>query len=159
MTGFPSIANVVPDMAGVQRLYLDTAPIIYFVEGNPDFYLTCEKVFDVIDRRDAVGVTGVLSVTEVLIHPLRSGDARLAQTYRDLLSELSPVDITPTIAECAAQLRATYILKTPDALQLATALLSGADGFLTADQKLQRVNEPGMCVFVVQSIPPTAIIP
>jgi predicted nucleic acid-binding protein len=155
MAGFPSIANVVPDIAGVQQLFLDTAPIIYFVEGNPDFYPTCEKVFDVIDQGNAIGITGVVSFAEVLVVPLLGGDLSLAQLYRDILALLSPVSITPAIAEHAADLRARYSLKTPDALQLAAALASGCDGFLTGDQKLQRVTEPGLRVFVVSAVQPS----
>lgn len=45
------------------------------------------------------------------------------------------------MAETAAQLRAKYGLKTPDALQIATALEHHADYFLTNDHRLNSVTE------------------
>jgi predicted nucleic acid-binding protein len=54
---------------------------------------------------------------------------------------LSVVPVTDDIAERAAFLRASQNLKTPDALQLATALLSGANFFLTNDQSLSSIQD------------------
>jgi predicted nucleic acid-binding protein len=44
-------------------------------------------------------------------------------------------------AERAADLRARYGLKTPDALQIGCALESGCDAFLCNDLALKRVTE------------------
>lgn len=41
----------------------------------------------------------------------------------------------------AAQLQASYNLKLPDAVQIATAIITGCDSFLTNDKKLSRVSE------------------
>ena len=45
------------------------------------------------------------------------------------------LDTDATIAEVAADLRARYNLRTPDALQAATALHSGCEAFLTNNDK------------------------
>lgn len=45
------------------------------------------------------------------------------------------------MAEQAAIIRANYNIKTPDALQLATAIIHQADYFLTNDEQLKRVND------------------
>jgi len=50
-----------------------------------------------------------------------------------------PIDIKT--AASAADLRARYNLRTPDALQVATALAAGCDAFLTNDSDMQRVSE------------------
>jgi predicted nucleic acid-binding protein len=71
------------------------------------------------------------------------GNLELAQQYRDILSnqaELSVLTVTETIAEQAAQLRATYNLRTPDAIQLATALNQKAFFFLTNDNRLPQLE-------------------
>ena len=52
---------------------------------------------------------------------------------------LIPIDAP--IAEKAAELRAKYLIKTPDALQLATVILSVCEAFLTNDKGLRRVSE------------------
>jgi hypothetical protein len=77
LPGLPSIPGILPSILGVQRLFLDTGPVIYFVEANPAFFSSCEQVFDAIDQGDAIGLTSVLTLTEVLVHPLRSGDTAL----------------------------------------------------------------------------------
>jgi predicted nucleic acid-binding protein len=51
-------------------------------------------------------------------------------------SHVTTVRVSQVIAEEAARLRANYSLRTPDAIQLATAVRSGASSFLTNDSKL-----------------------
>jgi len=79
-------------------------------------------------------VTSTVTLVEVLVHPLRQGNTLLAQEYREILlnqESLTVVELTPDIAETAAQLRATYNLRSPDAIQMATAIREGASFFLT----------------------------
>lgn len=49
--------------------------------------------------------------------------------------------MTASIAETAAELRARYNLRTPDALQIAVALENNCDAFLCNDNGLKRVTE------------------
>ena len=98
-------------------------------------------------------VTSTLTLTEVLVHPLRSGDVELAQQYRDIILDqenLITVPISIEIAEIAAQLRATQNLRTPDAIQIATALQGGATFFLTNDIRL--ANIPNLQVLVLDNL-------
>ena len=50
------------------------------------------------------------------------------------------------IADTAARLRAEHGLRTPDALQAATAIRRGATAFLTNDAGLVRVSEVEVAV-------------
>jgi len=76
---------------------------------------------------------------------LRVGNPTLAQQYRDLLTGSAHFYLQPTLtlaeSEQAAQWRARYNLKTPDALQIAIALSAGSDAFLTNDGDFKRVQE------------------
>lgn len=68
--------------------------------------------------------------------PLRDGDAWLTEQYREILLNaegLTMVDVSAAIAEKAARLRSQYSLRTPDAIQIATALHTGASALLTND--------------------------
>ena len=57
-------------------------------------------------------------------------------------------NVSPQIAEEAAQIRATYRrIRTPDALQMSTAVVAGADYFLTNDKALPDL--PGLEVLVM----------
>jgi predicted nucleic acid-binding protein len=72
------------------------------------------------------------------------GDVLLQQTFRDLLLRSQNFDTLPVstaIAERAAEIRALYRLKTPDAIQAATALEAGCNAFLTNNgQDFRRVT-------------------
>ncbi len=75
---------------------------------------------------------------------MRLGNASLQQEYRDLLlhsNHFRTVWIDFGIAESAAELRARYNLRTPDALQIAAALSVGCEAFLTNDVTLKRVTD------------------
>jgi predicted nucleic acid-binding protein len=119
---------------------LDTAPLIYFIEESPEYLHIVRPFFRALDAGELRVVTSALTLTEVLVHPLRRGDSALANQYRRVLlraKHLDTVVVSHTIAELAAELRSTHGLRTPDAIQLATALASGASSFLTNDARLQ----------------------
>lgn len=81
---------------------------------------------------------------EVLVHPLKKGDEFLAEKYREILlysKGLTTFEILNDVSEIAAKLRAKYSIKTPDTIQIATAIHYGANGFLTNDPTLTRVKE------------------
>lgn len=131
-------------LSGVSCLGIDTAPFIYFVERHPDYLDLMRAVIRRIDAGELKAVSSVVTLAEVLTQPLRLGNLLLAQNYRDVLYRsrnfrLVPIDAT--IAELAADLRARYNLRTPDALQLAAAIMAGCDAFLTNDATLKKVTE------------------
>ena len=63
---------------------------------------------------------------------------------------LTVVELTPDIAETAAQLRATYNLRSPVSIQMATAICEGASFFLTNDARLPSL--PGLTVLVLENL-------
>jgi predicted nucleic acid-binding protein len=132
---------------------LDTAPLIYFIEENPTYLQAADAFFEAIFRSEFSVVTSVITIPEVLVYPLRQGNTVLAQQYRDILFNsqgLTTIDIVSDIAEVAAQLRADYNLRTPDAIQMATAIAQGASFFLTNDARLPSL--PDLSVLVLDRI-------
>jgi predicted nucleic acid-binding protein len=129
---------------GVTQIGLDTTPFIYFVERNPVYVDRVREVVRRIAAGTIIGHTSVITLTEVLVQPLRQGNALLAQRYCRFLTRSRNLVLDPihgSIAERAAELRARHGLRTPDALHLATALSSNCTVFLTNDIRLQRVTE------------------
>ncbi|MDL2321475.1 PIN domain-containing protein [Desulfosarcina sp. OttesenSCG-928-B08] len=62
--------------------------------------------------------------------------------YRTFFAQYLPIiPVTTEIAEFAARLRANHGLRTPDAIQVATAILYQADFFLTNDARLTRLEQ------------------
>ena len=77
----------------------------------------------------------------------------MAQEYREILlnpESLTVIELTPDIAETAAQLRATYNFRSPDSIQMATAIREGASFFLTNDARLPSL--PGLTVLVLDNL-------
>ncbi len=131
-------------LADVTRLGFDTPPIIYFVEANPQYDALVTAVFQHVEDGRLEGITSSISLCEVLTVPIRQGDAHLQQEYRDLLlhsDHFVTMPISMEIAEQAAELRARYGLRTPDAVQVAAALNAGCEALLTNDIGLLRVTE------------------
>jgi len=119
-----------------QLIALDTAPLIYFIEEHPTYLPILDSFFEKLDKGSIRVVTSVITLSEVLAKPLRDGETELAQQYRDILLNaegLITVEVSVAIAEKAAQLRSQYSLRTPDAIQIATALQSGATALITND--------------------------
>lgn len=131
-------------LAGVSNLGLDTAPIIYFVEAHPRYDKRVTAIFQRISAGTLTGVTSVISLSEVLVQPVQQNNMALAQSFRTILLQSTNFLTLPIDAACAEQaaaLRARYRLRTPDALQIATALSVGCQAFLTNDAGLRRVDD------------------
>jgi predicted nucleic acid-binding protein len=131
-------------LIGVQRLGLDTAPIIYFVEAHPRYDAVMTEVFRRVRRRRLLAVTSLISLAEVLVLPILRNDARLQGAYERLLTTTNGFRtrvIRRADARRAAALRARHGLKLPDSLQISVAIEAGCDAFLTNDRALQRVTE------------------
>ena len=131
-------------LIGVERLGLDSAPIIYYVEGNYDFHSLCSPFFEAIANGTLEAFTSTITLPETLVHPFRNNDNSRITAFRNLLLHTKGIATTPlsvAIADRSARLRADYNLRTPDAVQLATALHTSCDSFLTNDLRLRSVSE------------------
>ncbi len=136
--------NILNVLKGGERIGIDTAPLIYFIENHPVYADVVAPVFELIDDGSIVAVSSVITITEVLSQPLKLARRDVENAYRQILLEHAHFDLLPVtieIAERAAQLRAQYNLRTPDALQIATSLVAGCHAFLTNDIQLRRVTE------------------
>jgi predicted nucleic acid-binding protein len=131
---------------------LDTAPLIYFIEENPAYIETVKLFFEAMDRGDFLVVTSTVTLLEVLVHPLRSNNRELATEYRDILlnSKLMTLEVSNDIAEQAAQLRAGHNIRTPDAIQISTALNAGPTHFFTNDIRLPEL--PSMQILSIDEL-------
>jgi len=133
------------DSAKYNRVYLDSSPFIYFIEENPRYISVVEDIFFRISYGNITGACSYLALLEVLIQPLREGAGDIAAHYKELMLNSGYLEMLPLddkVAETAAELRAKYDgLKTPDAIHLATGILSCAQAFVTNDKKLKQVKE------------------
>ena len=97
-------------------------------------------------------ITSTVTMTEYLTYPYQQNNLRLINAFYDFIDgmEIEVRNIDKIIAKKAAQIRAKYrFFKTMDALQLATACLSGCDLFLTNDRQLKQFTEIE-CILVAE---------
>jgi predicted nucleic acid-binding protein len=135
------IADAIRD---VSVAFLDTGPVIYFVEKNPQYNAVVRSFFDQIDQGVISAVTSPVTLAECLIMPLRSNLTTLQQDYTQLItngSNTTLATINHRAGLWAANLRAKYNLRLIDALQIGVALDMNCDIFLTNDSMLRRVVE------------------
>jgi predicted nucleic acid-binding protein len=131
-------------LAGIKRLGIETSPFIYLVENHLTYIDRVRSVFDIVKQGQIQVITSSITLAEVLTMPLKMQNQQYVAAYRRMLLKSRNIKIksvTTEIAERAATLRATYGLRTPDALHLATAIEHQCDAFLTNDKQLAKVKE------------------
>lgn len=129
-------------LVGVSRLFLDTAPVIYFVERNPEFVNRVDPIFEKLES-EITAVVSAVTVAECLVGAMRLGLTELEQVYLNVAAreDVMFVESTIAIAREAARVRFQYNFQLPDALQIATALEANCEAFLTNDTQLKRMTE------------------
>ena len=136
-----------------RKIALDTSVFIYQLEGNPTYLALTDPVFAWLERRDSQAVTSTITMTELLVAPYRDSDRQRVGLFYALLSTYPNLEwIAPVleIADLSAHLRVLHRLRTPDALQAATAVYAQATGLITNDSVFERVA--GFETLVLDSI-------
>ncbi len=128
------------------KVFFDACVIIYLLESGEPFYSEVRKTLHRLAATYpdmSIGVSR-LSLLECLVHPLKHQDEALIEQYRTFFSrhDLHIVELAPAVVEKALWLRVRYNLRTPDALQAASALeFPGESVFLTGDKVFKRIAE------------------
>ncbi|NEU73174.1 type II toxin-antitoxin system VapC family toxin [Hassallia byssoidea VB512170] len=137
--------SITDSLQGVTRLFLDSAPVIYAVERNPQYLPLVRVVFERIFSGLPMGVVSPITLAECLVQPYRLGQNELQQDFIELMTDNQNIEFVPiddeTLAINAAEIRARYNLQLPDAFQITVALAAGCEAFLTNDVTFKRVTE------------------
>jgi predicted nucleic acid-binding protein len=131
-------------LTALRRPFLDTAPVIYFVERNPAYIDKVDPFFTCLNNGTMEAVISPVTLAECLVAPCRLQNLVAQQAFVALLTGGPGVIFQVTqaaIAHRAAELRAKYKLGLPDAVQIATALATSCDAVLTNDMQLKPVTE------------------
>ncbi|MBR1635223.1 MAG: PIN domain-containing protein [Lachnospiraceae bacterium] len=124
------------------KIFLDTSPLIYFLEKSESFYGIMAQFFT--EHSNAEFVTSVATIAEYFPLPYRNDDLALIDAFNHFITTMciNVMSIDRPIAEKAARIRAEYLsFKGMDSLQLATAVIAGCDLFLTNDKQLRQFSE------------------
>ncbi len=125
------------------RTFIDTAPFVYLLEYNEVLTDKTKRVFGGLNANTQF-LTSVITYAEYCVKPKTINNKKAITEFLNLLNDLEcdikNIDIN--IAESTAELRAKYqFLRTPDALQLATAIYNDCNKFITNDKKLKQITE------------------
>jgi predicted nucleic acid-binding protein len=129
-----------------RRIALDTSVFIYQLEANPRYVALTDPIFKWLGQPNHIGITSTITMTELLV-PAYQGSSEAPEAQVDLfyglLATYPNLDWIPPnleVADIAARIRAQHRLRTPDALQAATAVQSHATGLVTNDAIFERVE-------------------
>lgn len=130
-------------MTDYKKIFVDTAPFIYYIEKNPQYFNRVKNFFAECYQNDIVLVSSVITVEEYCVFPYRNNKTEYIAMFEKLIETLKieMVGITGVMAKRAAQIRADYkYFKAMDALQLAVASIKNCDAFLTNDKQLKQAD-------------------
>ena len=122
---------------------LDTSIFIYQLEDHERYRHLTDPIFAWLERPEVAAVTSTITMMELLVQPYRNCSQQHVDEFYGLLSTFPNLQwVAPdlAIADLAARLRARHRLRTPDALQAATAVHMHASGLITNDAVFRRAD-------------------
>jgi uncharacterized protein len=129
----------------VSRVFWDTNLFIYLFEGSGAMSQLVVQLRESMRSRGDQLITSALTLGEVLVKPIRSGQPDLVRAYEEAITQTTlVVPFDAKAARIFARLRSTRTVSAPDAIQLACASVAGTDVFITNDERLQRNQVEGV---------------
>ena len=130
----PSLEAAIPPGAA---LLIDTSVALAYLTGTERSSSAAERLFDafVATGRNAAALS-MVTVSEILVRPFRAGPSAVATAEGFLrhFAEIRLIEATYEVAREAARIRAATGLRMPDALVIASAVVSAADIVVTNDR-------------------------
>ena len=122
------------------HLSLDTNIFIYALQENSPQAISAQLLLQHIEIHKPTVTISVLVMLEFLIGVYKKQLEKELVMYEEFLTAnglFSVINITPDVARIAASIRANHqSMRTPDALHIACASVSGATAFVTEDNRL-----------------------
>jgi len=130
----------------VANIFWDTNLFIYLVEANPQFGPAVKDLRRRMLQRNDQLFTSTMTVGEVLVKPVATGNRALAAQYKVFFTapQVSVAAFDLSASEAYAIIRNDRTIRPADAIQLACAAAAEIDLFITNDGRLNRKNVPGI---------------
>lgn len=131
-------------MTDLKRVFIDTVPIIYFLEDSSLYMESMGEFFTRCMKEHIQLVTSTLTIEEYLVSPYSNGKIEYVDNFKRFIEymDIEVVDIDSTIAEQGAKIRGQYKnFKAMDALQIAAAIVKKCDMFFINDKQLRQEKE------------------
>ncbi|MBO6179503.1 MAG: PIN domain-containing protein [Selenomonadaceae bacterium] len=128
-------------MRDFNKVFLDTAPLIYFLDKESPLCSNTARIFSFFSLNKCEIITSSITCMEYLVYPYRNRDVKAVNAFWRFVKEsnLDICNINEAIAEEAAKIRARYrSFKAFDSIQLACAVQGQCELFLTNDKQLRQ---------------------
>lgn len=122
-------------------LALDTNIFIYYFQPDPDFGVAAREIFKTLVSGQYKALTSIISLIEIMSFPMDEKFSESLMSHFLETPNLSIYELDQLVGLEAARIRRKYGFRTPDAIQLATAVVYGADVFVTNDKRLKKFEE------------------
>lgn len=135
------------------KIYIDTAPFIYYLEKNTYYFDTARNFFMECYKQNIQLVTSTVTLEEYSVYPFSQNDEKAVDAFRLFLTgmKIEIVPVNESVAYEAARIRAEYkSFKALDSIHLATAKLTGCTSFLTNDSQLRQMA--GLKITMVEDL-------
>ncbi len=131
-------------MTGYNKVFLDTTPLIYFLDSDINLGEKTKSILEEVISEGKELVTSTITCMEYMVYPYRTGNQDKIDAFFDFTRDcdipIKAIDVET--AKAAAAIRAEYKdFKAMDSIQLAVAMRSGCDLFLTNDHQLRQFKE------------------
>lgn len=120
---------------------LDSNIFSYHFHKHPIFGPLAKEIFDALSINKLRAVTSIITLTEILSVKVVGSRVKQLEIQFSETPNLTTLDVNHEIASEAAKIRREYGLRLPDAIQLATAVVTNQQAFISNDDKLKRVKE------------------
>lgn len=127
-----------------RKIGIDSMCFIYHFEGNKSYGEIVKQLFLQLQKDNLSAVTSTITLAEILSFEKLQKDKILFEQTKTRLRQTPNLEIIPVdeaISEIAAILKYKYSIALPDAIQVATAIGSGQEAFITNDRGLQKIKE------------------
>jgi predicted nucleic acid-binding protein len=126
------------------RLALDTNALIYYLDQREPYRTWLRPIFLDMERGLSEFVLSVIVYAEMRVKPLRERDERVLEMIEALVDteSIRLIPVSLEVSRRASEIRASLDLELPDAIIVATAIISGCDALIGNDKRCaSRVTE------------------
>jgi len=129
-------------------IYLDSCILIYALE---DATARGDAVRAALAATDDLVAASPLVLHECLVGPLKARNLELRQRYLDVYERLHHLELDGGAFVQAAELRAAFPMRTPDALHLAAAQRAGCTALWTNDRRFAASSQ-GLAINLLDAL-------
>ena|SRR3990167_6751983 len=134
------------------QIFLDACAIIYWIEMTSPEYEKFAIFLQQLRKQyhDPELAVSALSLLECRVKPLREQNEACLRLYQQFFcaTDLCVIPLSFAVLEQATMLRAHYLLRTPDAIQAASALsIEEGAVFVTGDRAFKKIPHLKLALF------------